>query len=280
MSKRYFWLKLHKDFFKRHDVRIIEEMPNGKDYILFYLKLLVESISHDGHLRFSDTVPYDEKMLATITNTNIDIVRSACKIFANLHLMEFLDDNTIFMTESQKMIGSECDSAQRVRKYRERLRLKDGDVSKKALLGNINETNSNSCSISISSSISSSSSSSSSNSKSSNPFNLFNLFLQLNKKLPNPKELTKERKQKCKSRLRCNGFLENFKQAVTIAQDTPFLCGNNDRGWQADFDWFVANDTNVLKVIEGKYSGKPHGGLTPIQRTIKSAVEKYGGLPD
>ena len=31
-DKRYYWLKLKRDFFKRHDIRIIEEMPNGKDY--------------------------------------------------------------------------------------------------------------------------------------------------------------------------------------------------------------------------------------------------------
>ena len=31
-DKRYYWLKLKRDFFKRHDIRIIEDMPNGKDY--------------------------------------------------------------------------------------------------------------------------------------------------------------------------------------------------------------------------------------------------------
>ena len=62
-EKRYYWLKLPKDFFKRHDVRIIEAMPNGKDYILFYLKLLCESIDHEGNLRFSDQIPYNEEML-------------------------------------------------------------------------------------------------------------------------------------------------------------------------------------------------------------------------
>ena len=35
-SKRFYWLKLEKDFFKRHDIRVVESMPNGKDYILFY----------------------------------------------------------------------------------------------------------------------------------------------------------------------------------------------------------------------------------------------------
>ena len=84
-GKKFYWLKLQNDFFKRHDIRIIEDMKNGKDYILFYLKLLVESISHEGELRFSQSIPYNEEMLASITNTNIDIVRSAIKLFTELN---------------------------------------------------------------------------------------------------------------------------------------------------------------------------------------------------
>lgn len=68
-SKTFYWLKLKRDFFKRHDIQIIESMPNGKDYILFYLKLLCESVDHEGNLRFSDQIPYNEQMLSTITNT-------------------------------------------------------------------------------------------------------------------------------------------------------------------------------------------------------------------
>ena len=56
---KFYWLKLDKDFFKRHDIKIIESMPNGKDYILFYLKLLCESLDHDGSLRFNDQIPYN-----------------------------------------------------------------------------------------------------------------------------------------------------------------------------------------------------------------------------
>lgn len=121
-DKRYYWLKLKRDFFKRHDIRIIESMPNGKDYILFYLKLLCESVDHDGSLRFSEQIPYNEDMLATITNTNVDIVRNAINIFAQLGMMEILDDGTYFMAEVQKMIGSAADNdnANRQRRFRER----------------------------------------------------------------------------------------------------------------------------------------------------------------
>ena len=119
MDKKYYWLKLKKDFFKRHDIKIIEDMDNGKDYILFYLKLLCESVDHNGNLRFSDTIPYNEKMLSTITNTNIDIVRCALKVFSDLNMLEILEDKTIYMTECNKMLGSETYWAEQKRKQRE-----------------------------------------------------------------------------------------------------------------------------------------------------------------
>lgn len=106
-SDRLYWLKLKRDFFKRHDVKVVEKMENGKDYILFYLKLLCESLDHNGNLRFSDTIPYNEAMLSAITDVDIDKVRSAMKIFINLNLIEVLEDKTIFMREVEKMAGSE-----------------------------------------------------------------------------------------------------------------------------------------------------------------------------
>lgn len=116
--KKYYWLKLEKNFFKRHDIQIIESMENGKDYVLFYLKLILESINHEGKLRFNDLVPYNDKMLATITNTNVDVVRSAIKIFEQLGLMEVWEDQTIFIEDTQKMLGFETEWALKKREYR------------------------------------------------------------------------------------------------------------------------------------------------------------------
>ena len=131
MNGKYYWLKLKKDFFKRHDIRIIEAMPNGKDYILFYLKLLVESVDHEGALRFSDTIPYNDEMLATITNTNVDIVRSALKVFTELKMIDVLDDSTIYMNEVSKMIGSAADNDNAIRQQR----FRDKQKEKSAVLG-------------------------------------------------------------------------------------------------------------------------------------------------
>jgi len=121
-QRKNYWLKLDKDFFKHHDIRIIESMPNGKDYIIFYLKLLCESITHNGELRFSEEIPYNEQMLSSITNTNVDIVRSAIKIFAELKMMSVLDDGTYYLQRVIQMTGSESASYEATRKriYREK----------------------------------------------------------------------------------------------------------------------------------------------------------------
>ena len=56
-------------------------------------------------------------------------------------------------------------------------------------------------------------------------------------------------------------FTDNYEKILEIIKTTPFLQGSNDRGWTADFDWLIANDTNYLKVLEGKYKNKSKGGL-------------------
>ena len=120
-EKKRYWLKLDKDFLKSSQIKVIKNMPNGKDYVIFYLALMLESVETIGHLRFSNLVPYNEEMLSSVTDTNVDIVRTAVKIFESLGLMEILDDGTIYMTQVAEMTGKESESIDRVRAYRERL---------------------------------------------------------------------------------------------------------------------------------------------------------------
>jgi hypothetical protein len=43
---------------------------------------------------------------------------------------------------------------------------------------------------------------------------------------------------------------------------SKFCCGDSDRGWSADIDFFLKPDTHV-KVNEGKYDDKE----TPVKQT-------------
>lgn len=138
-ERKKYWLKLDKDFLKSPQMKVIRNMQNGKDYIIFYLSLMLESVETVGHLRFTSLVPYNADMLASITDTNVDIVKNAIKIFCELGMMQIFDDGTIFMTEVPKITGKECESAERVRKYR----LKQQEEKQKMLQCNVDVTKCN-----------------------------------------------------------------------------------------------------------------------------------------
>lgn len=46
-----------------------------------------------------------------------------------------------------------------------------------------------------------------------------------------------------------------FEKLFSKVQASNFLKGQNDRNWQADFDWLI-NETNMAKVLEDKYINK------------------------
>lgn len=121
-KKRYYWLKLKKDFFHQHQLKVLKTLPNGRLYALIYLELLAESTSHNGELRYSKTLPYDVVTLAAVIDEDKDNVQAAIEVLCKLELMEILDDGTIYLREIQRLIGSESGSAERKRLQRERMK--------------------------------------------------------------------------------------------------------------------------------------------------------------
>lgn len=113
-SKRYYWLKLKKDFFQQHQIKVLKAMPNGRLYALIYVELLAESTSHNGKLRYSEMLPYDLPTLASVIDEDVDNLKCAIDILVKLELVEILDDQTIYMCELEKLIGSE--TGQTIRK--------------------------------------------------------------------------------------------------------------------------------------------------------------------
>ena len=61
-------------------------------------------------------------------------------------------------------------------------------------------------------------------------------------------------KRKAKLRARIDELGEGkIIEAIDKIKESSFLRGKNDRKWKVDFDWLIANDTNILKVLEDKY---------------------------
>lgn len=124
-EKKYFWLKMPRNFFEKHYIKILRAKENGELLVLFYMWMLTEAIDHEGRLRYSEDIPYDEEMLAEASGFALHIVTQALQQFTKLQLVITESDGTLFMPKSIEMIGSESASAQRVREYRERKNSKE-----------------------------------------------------------------------------------------------------------------------------------------------------------
>ena len=53
-AKRFYWLKLPNDYFKRLDQRKMLRQPNGEAMQRIYLKLLLLAVDKDGFIRFQN----------------------------------------------------------------------------------------------------------------------------------------------------------------------------------------------------------------------------------
>ena len=124
MDKKYTWLKLDKDFFHSHTIKLLLAKEHGRDIVLIYLKLLAESIGHDGTLRYSDELPYELEDLAIVLDEKPDAMEEAMEELERRKLLEWLDDGTIYLPETASMIGSTTAAAEKQKRYRERQKQK------------------------------------------------------------------------------------------------------------------------------------------------------------
>jgi len=101
------------------------------------------------------------------------------------------------------------------------------------------------------------------------------LYNSIAEKLPNIRKVNDQRKRHLKARWNEEGNIDVFEEVFTIAENTPFLTGDNDRNWTADFDWLIKNNSNFNKVLEGKY-GNCNSNEEELLNTVDySEVEEY-----
>lgn len=121
-NKKYYYLKLADNFFNRQEIVFIEEMKDGDKYIVVLLKLYLLSLKDNGRLSFKKLVPYDTKMLATITKKSERFIKKAINLFEKYELIEVLDTGIIYMNDIQSFIGKSSTEADRKREQRKRVK--------------------------------------------------------------------------------------------------------------------------------------------------------------
>ena len=261
-SKKYYWLKLKNDFFTSKEMKKLRKIAGGDTYTIIYLKLQLLSLQNEGMLYFDgiDETFVDE--LALTIDEEPDNVNVTLNFLQKCNLAEIKKDDSIFLKEVPLCTGKECESAERVRRFRKNEQLKalqcNSDVTKcKTEIGKEIEKE-----IEIDK-----------ENKKINYQQISDMYNDICISFPKCKTLSDARKKAIKARLKTYS-VDDFKNLFEIAEMSDFLKGNNDRNWNATFDWLI-KDSNMAKVLDGNYNNKNKGGeINDIRRKDKKVVER------
>lgn len=120
MSKKYYWLKLKEDFFEEKQIRYLRKLPDGDKLVIAYLKMQLKSLRTEGFIKYDQIMPSNEEELAMILDEDINIIKLMIQALIKVKAIEVLDDGSFYLIAMQDLVGKEGESAERVRRFRER----------------------------------------------------------------------------------------------------------------------------------------------------------------
>ena len=132
MSKRFYWMKLKENFMTSDTVDFLMSQPNGAEYVVLYQMLCLQTLNTDGVLGRTIgevMIPYDAaKIQRDCKYFSIDTVILALGYYKKLGLVFELDNGFLKIANYENIIGSETDSAERMRKMRSLQRVSQSDA--------------------------------------------------------------------------------------------------------------------------------------------------------
>lgn len=119
-NKRFYWLKLMKDFFQQAKIKKLRKIAGGDTYVLIYLKMMMLSINSNGIIIFESIEPTLEEELALVLDEDLENIKVLVAYLIATKLIEQKSNTEFFMVEVPNLVGSETASTQRSRKSREK----------------------------------------------------------------------------------------------------------------------------------------------------------------
>lgn len=281
-EKRFYWLKLKVNFMTSETVDFLMSQKDGANYIVLYQMLCLKTINTDGRLSRQIgkiIIPFDEnKIQRDCKWFSIDTIRVAMELYKELGLIYEDTDGTLVIKDHQGLIGSECSSAERVRKLRNsNKQLLEAPKQDDALHCNTecNAQCNTVCNENVTTEIENRDRDKEIDNRDTYlSFSDENDMRESVKKIVakwnetgvSPVKGMSSKSQRWKmltARIREYG-LESVLEAVENVSQSRFLHGENGRSWMITFDWFV-KPGNFLKVLEGQYNdeyGRPQNQAT------------------
>lgn len=119
MAKKYYWLKLKEGFFGQKEIKKLRKIAGGDTYTVIYLKMLLSAIKQGNRLYFEGVEENFPEELALELDEDPENVKMTLAFLERQGLIQIVSEDEFLLTRCEEMVGSETDSAIRVRKSRE-----------------------------------------------------------------------------------------------------------------------------------------------------------------
>lgn len=119
-SKKYYWLKLRNDFFSDPKIKKLRKIAGGDTYTIILQKIMLLSIRDEGVIKFQGIEKTLQEELALILDEDVSNVEIALSFMNSTGLIEPLSDIEFLLPSVPTLIGAEGNSAERMRKLREK----------------------------------------------------------------------------------------------------------------------------------------------------------------
>ena len=263
-NKRYYWLKLKKDFFDSKEMKKLRKLAGGDTFTIIYLKMQLLSLADEGKLYFDGVEDSFAEEIALQIDEEPENVKVTILYLQRVGLIEVMSDNELLLSEVPYMTGSETDKAEFMRKKRQKSSNKfigegnnvtrmlpevtkcyteiEKETDKEKEKEKEKETDNN-----MSTGVDGIS-----------PIHIhyqeiIDLFNSICVSLNKVRNLTDTRKKKIKSAYKLlNGDYEGLFKRV---EESDFLSGRSGKWDKCGFDWIMKQE-NMVKILEGNYDNK------------------------
>lgn len=282
-GKRYYWLKLKDDFFGSKRIKKMRKMAGGDTYLIIYLKLQLLAMKNEGILTWTGLEQNIADELALDLDEEPDNVKITLSYLLSCGLAESSDDVNFFFPYSVENTGSESSSAQRMRNARAAQK-NISSAQPRTLCaqcdGEIKQNKNTEKNIETEGEEDKNKESPQAEAVSVNcPYaKIKELYHKICISYPKIKTIDGNRKTAVGARWRTYKSLGVFEELFTIAENAPFLKGENERNWSADFDWMM-KPTNFSKILEHKYDDRA-SGEAPLTGAIGTLAKMYEGAQE
>ena len=110
-KSRYYFCQFKKDFFKDHPHDVIRSFEGGREAMLLYIELLLESAGHEGHLLFNDHMPFTPELIAAKFQTPIEVVKRSLEILESVEIVTRDESGELILKDFHKYVGSRTNMA-------------------------------------------------------------------------------------------------------------------------------------------------------------------------